>query len=190
MNVNRLGMPPRSRDQQLRGALLRFGYIYAVLLVALPIVLLFLFMNPIYWWWFDQFRRPAVEREFGFQTEIREVVLSSGGRSRRLIITQVVPGGRFDRAGAKPGDVVACLYHGDPDFWSRLLIALEGYETEIRLLGSNDVAKGCEAARRIRFEGRSITGSGEPQNKGMKLTSVEHIGRSQLIPSVSPTKGA
>ena len=26
-----------------------------------------------------------------------------------------------------------------------------------------------------------------PQNKGMKQTSVEHIGRSQLIPGVGPT---
>jgi hypothetical protein len=168
----------------LRGALLRFGYIYAILLVALPMVLLFVFMNPIYWWWFDEFRRPGVEREFGFQSDIREVALSSGDRSRRLIITQVVPGGRFDRAGVKPGDVVACLYHGDPDFWSRLLIALEGYETEIRLLSSSDLAKGCEAARRIRFEGRAIIGRCEPQNKGMKLTRPERIGALQLIPGV------
>ena len=27
----------------------------------------------------------------------------------------------------------------------------------------------------------------EPQNKGMKLTSAERIGRSQLIPGVRPT---
>ena len=27
----------------------------------------------------------------------------------------------------------------------------------------------------------------EPSNKGMKQTSVEHIGRSQLIPGVGPT---
>jgi hypothetical protein len=30
---------------------------------------------------------------------------------------------------------------------------------------------------------------GEPSNKGMKLTSVERIGRSQLIPSVRRTVG-
>ena len=29
--------------------------------------------------------------------------------------------------------------------------------------------------------------SGVPSNKGMKLTSVEHIGRSQLIPGVGRT---
>ena len=29
----------------------------------------------------------------------------------------------------------------------------------------------------------------KPQNKGMKLTSVEHIGRSQLIPGVRRTNG-
>jgi hypothetical protein len=32
-----------------------------------------------------------------------------------------------------------------------------------------------------------MRGRAEPQNKGMKLTSVEHIGRSQLIPGVRRT---
>ena len=33
----------------------------------------------------------------------------------------------------------------------------------------------------------SVTEGAAPPNKGMKLTSVEHIGRSQLIPGVGRT---
>jgi hypothetical protein len=158
--------------QQVRAALIRFGYVFFIILVALPVVLVLAFMDPIYWWWFDEFRRPAIEREFGFQAEHREVAFPSGNRSRLLVITEVVPGGRFDRSGAKRGDVVVCLHHGDPDFWSRLLIAREGYESEIRLLAADELAHGCEGARRIRFEGRSITGRSGPQNIGLEQTAL------------------
>jgi len=137
--------------------LLRFGYVYAVILVAL--LLSFLFHEPVYWWYFEKFKAPVLAQEFGFTLEDRQVVLPSGERFTAYMITALTPGGRFARSGMRVGDRITCLQHGIADFWTQLVGAHEGYEAHISVVGAEDAATGCDGARRIRIEGKSGPGN-------------------------------
>ena len=73
--------------------------------------------------------------------------------------------------------------------WHTLQIRL-GYTPPMNQLcvSSPRVAGGHEKhAREVRNKHDVVGLAAEPSNKGLKLTSVERIGRSQLNPSVRPT---
>ena len=62
----------------VRSAFARFGTLYVVLLVAIPVVLFFVFSGPLYWLWVERFEGPSLQREFGFSMETRDVTLPGG----------------------------------------------------------------------------------------------------------------
>jgi hypothetical protein len=82
-----------------------------VLLVALPIVLALNFMNEMFAWYSQQFVEPAMQRSLGFSGG--EVTIHQGNTSFAWYgIVSVSPGGAFERAGVKPGDLPVGYQHG------------------------------------------------------------------------------
>ena len=140
----------------VRSSLCRFAYLYAILIVALPVVLGFVFQNQIYTLWVEQFEGPGFQREFGFRLERRVVTLRSGESYSRAVIIHVDPGGRFATLGVRPGDTLACLYHGIADFYGELALARGGYEAHFRLLSPDALQLGCDGAREITIAGRPL----------------------------------
>jgi hypothetical protein len=179
--VESRALTPDSPAVAVTSAWRRFMFLYLVVLVALPALALFVFSGPLYWWWIERFEGPDLAEEFGFEIEVREVALASGGRWHALTFVAITPGGRFDRAGVTQGDVVACLYHGKGDFWGKLLLAREGYEAEFKVVPFEKLSLGCDGARQIRLEGRSLHGRREPPNKALKLTRSAMVTRTAAL---------
>jgi C-terminal processing protease CtpA/Prc len=146
-------------------------YVYVVALVAFPVLAVFVFAGPVHWWWVQRFEGPDLAKELGFRLEEREVTIDAGDRWQILVIVEVTPGGVFDRAGVKAGDVIACLHHGRGEFWGQMQLARDGYEVDFKVVPLTRLSDGCSVAHRIQLPGRSLRGSHQPQNNQMQLTS-------------------
>jgi len=140
-------MTAESQDRpRVEPAWRRFAFVYLTLL-ALAVAATFAFSDHVYWWWVERFQGPALQEAFGFTVE-RQVPPDSPGHWR-FVVVRVVEGGRFSRAGVRPNDAIACLYHGPGDFWGSLQEALQGREATIRVLQPDELHKGCDGARLI-----------------------------------------
>jgi hypothetical protein len=136
------------RAAEIRASFGRYALLVALLL-TLALSVGFPLLEPLSWWWTETFEARALGLEFGFMAERRAVVFSGKEWQSALVIASVSPSGVLGRAGAIGGDVVACNYHGDRVFWSALLAFREGYASEIKVVASESLDKGCEAARTL-----------------------------------------
>jgi hypothetical protein len=125
----------------------RFAFVYLTLL-ALAVAATFAFSDHVYWWWVERFQGPALQEAFGFTVE-RQVPPGGSPQDWRFVVVSVVEGGSFSRAGVRPNDAIACLYHGPGDFWGSLQEALQDREATIRVLQPDELYKGCDGARAI-----------------------------------------
>ena len=138
-------MSSESRStQSVQAAWRRFAFLYLTL-VALALAAGFAFSSHIYWWWVERFEGPELQKAFGFVVERQ----TPPEQPWRYVVVSVVEGGRLARAGVRPNDVIACLYHGPGDLWWPLQKALEGREATIRVLQPDELHKGCNGARVI-----------------------------------------
>ena len=88
----------------------QWWFLTFTILVVLPIVLAFAFMNPIFAWYSEQFVEPGIERSLGFKGG--ELTIHDGPRSFHWYgIISVSPGGPFERAGVQPGDLPIGYQH-------------------------------------------------------------------------------
>ena len=142
------------RHRALAGSLRRFGYLYFVLILVLPIIVGFVFWPAIDLWWTKQAEAPQLQQAFGFTLEERPRAVGGGVPGVRLVITKVVPGGVFDQLGVRPGDVITCLQHGEAQFWGALMAAREGYRASISVVPAERLADGCDARRRLEVPGQ------------------------------------
>jgi hypothetical protein len=144
-NVASMSEPQARRN--IAAAWRRFAFLYLTL-VALAVAVGFVFSDNLYSWWLERVEGPALQEEFGFTVE-RQLPQGGSPQDWRLVVVSVVEGGRFSRAGVRPNDAIACLYHGSGDFWSTLQEAHDGREATIRVLQPSELPKGCDGARLI-----------------------------------------
>ena len=73
-------------------------------LVAIAVITILVFLpgheDHLAQWDLQRSRLPSLEREFGFQLKVVHI-----NRADVAVISQVSPGGRFDQAGFRAGDV-------------------------------------------------------------------------------------
>jgi S1-C subfamily serine protease len=81
------------------------------LFVTIPVVLGFAFLNQIHAWYLREFVAPGLERDLGFRGGPITIV-DSGKPYGWWGILSVTPGGEFDRAGIRAGDVPIGYQHG------------------------------------------------------------------------------
>ena len=142
------GMTPQSQGSRIvESAWRRFAFLYLTLL-ALALAATFAFSDHVYWWLVERFQGPALQEAFGFTVE-RQVPPGGSPPDWHFVVVSVVEGGRFARAGVRPNDSIACLYHGPGDFWWSLQQASQGREATIRVLQPSELHKGCDGARAI-----------------------------------------
>jgi hypothetical protein len=84
------------------------------------------------------------------------MTLPNGERYSRPVITHVEPDGRFAKLGVRPGDSLACLYHGIMDFYGSLALARQGYEADFRVLSPDELHLGCDGSRKVTIAGRPL----------------------------------
>ena len=103
----------------------------AVLGVVFPLLLLLVFMPVVGNWFVVATTAPRLERDLGFHAAL---AMHPGFPGRETFhIVSVVPGGVFDRAGIRPGDVPLHIHHGSGDFYG-LLHNHRGRQVEVRVL--------------------------------------------------------
>ena len=133
---------------EIRASFGRYALLLALLL-TLALSVGFPLWEPLSWWWTETFEARALGQEFGFMAERRAVVFSGKERPSALVIASVSPSGVLGRAGAIGGDVVECNSHGDRVFWSALLAFRGGYSSGVKVVASESLDKGCDAARTL-----------------------------------------
>jgi len=99
--------------------------------VVFPLLLLLVFMPVVGNWFIVATTAPELERDLGFHAAVAPHPAFSG-RETFYVVT-VVPGGAFDRAGIRPGDVPMHVHHGSGDFYGRLRDH-RGTHVEVRVL--------------------------------------------------------
>jgi hypothetical protein len=114
----------------------RFLYVAIVLLALTVLVgLVTLFPYQVYNLKCQQFDMPGYEEAFGFTLGH----VKAPGGAWTPAIAAVTPGGVFDRAGVRPGDVPH-MHHGLGDFCGTLSAALAGGDMDLRVYNIHDAA--------------------------------------------------
>ncbi len=103
----KLAVQPDWRSVELRKALRRF-LVVATIMVSCALSFDFLFGGPLSWFVRQRFIIPPIEAKWGFHAERRSHDLWGSAYT----ITEVTPGGPFDRAGIAPGYVVVPKLQG------------------------------------------------------------------------------
>jgi hypothetical protein len=99
--------------------------------VVFPVLLLLVYMPVVGNWLVVATTAPHLERDLGFHAA---VAVHPGFPGRETFhIVSVVPGGVFDRAGIRSGDVPLHIHHGSGDFYG-LLRDHRGRQVEVRVL--------------------------------------------------------
>jgi hypothetical protein len=86
-------------------------YLAFTLLVTLPLLLVLVSLDPIYDWYLARFVAPELERTLGFSGGA-VTVTQSDSTYLWYGIRSVAPGGIFDRAGVRAGDMPIGFAHG------------------------------------------------------------------------------
>ena len=128
----------------------QFLYLFAVLFVVLPVIVVIAFLPVLSGAWCRQFDVPRYEQEFGFRLAGLRTTASDGSVYTVLAITAVTPDGAFARAGSREGDVPR-MYHGVCDFSGALGFAAQGHAVELRV---RDARRPEAPWRTVRLEGR------------------------------------
>jgi len=127
----------------------QWWYLAITVMVTLPIILAFSFMNQLWGFYVVRFVEPEVERELGFEGE-PVPIQAIEGPSQIYAIVAVTPGGVFDRAGVKVGDVPAGYIHGQRAEFISQLHDGRGHDVTLHLLSRSKLA--TEA-----WPGRAVT---------------------------------
>jgi hypothetical protein len=98
--------------------------------VTLPLVLLLVAMPSVANWYVVATISEELERDLGFRAATAQHPAWPGREMFQIV--RVVPGGAFDRAGLRAGDVPR-IHHGSADFYT-LLQNHRGGVAEIRVL--------------------------------------------------------
>lgn len=83
----------------------QFLYVAAVTMVVLPILVTLVVSPPNFSWWCELVQIHEYEKPFGFRTETFRVFLNERRQFSALGMGSIEPGGRFDRAGIRAGDI-------------------------------------------------------------------------------------
>ena len=114
-------------------------YLSAVVLVVLPIVLGFSFLNQIYGAYLREFVAPGLQNEFGFQAGLQTLSLGEE-RAEEFIIYSVTPGGLLSRAGFQSGDIPVLYHHNfESTFYQDLLLVRKGRAVTIHVINVRDI---------------------------------------------------
>jgi len=112
----------------------------------LPIVLGLIFMNPVYAWYSEYFVEPDIERSLGFKGG--EITLHRPPFAWFGIVS-VSPGGAFERAGVRPGDLAVGYVHGARTGLMTDLQAARGRSINLHFLSRAACEAGDYRAREI-----------------------------------------
>ena len=139
---------PKLKPRQ--ATLQQWWYLAFVILIALPLVLSLVFSREIYNWYLREFVEPELEEALGF----RGGEIDFPGRDDRTYRTYAViavrPGGMFEIAGVRPGDVPFGYVHGTRSGFIGHLNSYRGATLTFRVINR-------EQARDRDWEERLIT---------------------------------
>ena len=101
------------------------------LTVVFPLLLLLIFMPVVANWFIVATSAPELERDLGFHAAVAKH--PAFPTQETFYVVSVIPGGAFDRAGIRPGDVPTQIHHGRGDFYA-LLRDHRGASVELRII--------------------------------------------------------
>ena len=124
-------------------------YIAVIVLLVIPTVVAFTFMNQIRAMFLHEFIGPGLERDFGFKAGTERV--ADGKESYEVFVIQwVKPGGILDKAGFRSGDIPVGYKHGfESGFYQDLLWAKDGSVLQIHVLNFGDVRNEQSKSRTV-----------------------------------------
>ena len=127
------------------------GTILLLLLITFGIAIAI--PQPLEAWYYRTQIGPGLERDLGFVAQNQKINPAFGEAA--FVITSVVPGGRFDQAGIKSGDL-PFDFHGYPEIsFYRSLENARGGETVVEVVrpggssGRGDMATAMRFAVRV-----------------------------------------
>lgn len=115
---------------------LRSWLLFVVLGAVLAFAAFLAFGNEIYDYYVWEYVRPELERELGFRIGRIQVTGEHGPYAVPAIVA-VEPGGVFDRAGFRPGDIPVGYVHGFVGFYHQLHSA-RGKATTLHIVRAED----------------------------------------------------
>lgn len=123
-------------------------YLAFTSLVALPLVLALAFQYQIYDWYLVHFVEPELEQLLGFRAGTVQISGPDGPYPMYAVVS-VEPGGRFDRAGVKSGDIPFAYVHGVQSGFLSYLHHDRGHAVKLRFVNHSDMLKGHWTEREV-----------------------------------------
>ena len=137
---------------QTRVALRPFGlnqwWYVAAMLIILTLVLGLVFQYGIYSWYLQEFIEPKLEISLGFRGGILRIEDDSGSHNVYAVVA-VSPGGVFERAGVRPGDIPDGYSHGVRSGFVNHIFDSRGGVARLRFVGEADARRGNWQSRRV-----------------------------------------
>ena len=99
--------------------------------IVFPLLMLLAFYPLVDGWYTTLEMGPELERDLGFRAAMTSHPAFPGRET--FHITEVRPGGIFDRAGIRAGDIPLHIHHGPADFY-RMLEAHRGRRLQLRIV--------------------------------------------------------
>jgi len=119
----------------------QWWFLAFVVLFALPFVIVIASHREVYDWYLVQFVEPELEQLLGFR--LGEIPLVEPERSYVIsAIVAVVPGGIFDKAGVREGDIPYGYVHGIRSGFVRHLHHRRGANVNLRFVNRIDADTG------------------------------------------------
>ena len=131
-------------ERQNPFAPLRTWLLLVILGAVIAAAVFLAFGKEIHDYYVWEYVRPELERELGFR------IGSSAAYGPRAIVA-VTPGGVFDRAGLRPGDIPVGYVHGFADFYRQLQDA-RGKETTLHIRRA--VGSDPETLLKVKIDGK------------------------------------
>ena len=125
-----------------------FIYVFLVLFVVLPTILLLVFGNALPGLWCQHFELPEYEKQLGFTTG--DILPPSAGTGSYTPwgFTWVDPEGPLGRAGVRAGDVPR-MHHGVGDFCRGISWVAEGRPIQFKVMNVLEDAEGPRPWRSV-----------------------------------------
>jgi hypothetical protein len=126
---------------------MHFLYFALILGVVLPVLAGIVATPMLSNVWCGQFEMPEYERSFGFTMGSIQIASQDGGSRSVSAFVSIRPGGLFERAGVRSGDIPR-MHHGVSSLCGALAAASDGYRVNLDVVNADDARAGHYERRR------------------------------------------